>query len=150
MTVRLTTLVKRHLGVDPEITGVTADSRRVKPGFLFAALPGVTADGATFAAKAGEYGGRWIDENFSKVKKSEDGDVKAERLSQETFVARNGVQTFPNIVFARESFNTLSGSMGVKVNLGGRVLFDANLLFALDDHGVRDRVTPLVAIEYGF
>ena len=76
--------------------------------------------------------------------------IKAERLSQETFVARNGVQTFPNIVFARESFNTLNGSMGVKVNLGGRVLLDANLLFALDGHGVRDRVTPLVALEYGF
>ena len=56
MTVRLTTLVKRHLGVDPEITGVTADSRRVKPGFLFAALPGVTADGAAFAARAVEAG----------------------------------------------------------------------------------------------
>ncbi len=35
---------------------------------------------ATFAAKAGDYGGRWFDENFSKVKKSEDGDVRAERL----------------------------------------------------------------------
>ena len=56
MTLRLTTLVKRHLGVDPEITGVTADSRRVKPGFLFAALPGVNADGAAFAAKAVEAG----------------------------------------------------------------------------------------------
>ena len=56
MTVRLTTLVKRHLGVDPEITGVTADSRRVKPGFLFAALPGINADGAAFAAKAVEAG----------------------------------------------------------------------------------------------
>ena len=56
MTVRLTTLVKRHLGLDPEITGVTADSRRVKPGFLFAALPGINADGAAFAAKAVEAG----------------------------------------------------------------------------------------------
>ncbi|MBL8772726.1 MAG: UDP-N-acetylmuramoyl-L-alanyl-D-glutamate--2,6-diaminopimelate ligase [Phenylobacterium sp.] len=56
MTVRLTSLVKRHLGVDPEITGVTSDSRKVKPGFLFAALPGSRADGAAFAAKAVEAG----------------------------------------------------------------------------------------------
>ena len=56
MTLRLTNLVKRHLGVDPEITGVTADSRKVKPGFLFAALPGSNADGAAFAAKAVEAG----------------------------------------------------------------------------------------------
>jgi len=56
MSVRLTKLVKRDLGVDPEITGVTADSRKVKPGFLFAALPGSKADGAAFAAKAVEAG----------------------------------------------------------------------------------------------
>ncbi|HEX7943763.1 MAG TPA: UDP-N-acetylmuramoyl-L-alanyl-D-glutamate--2,6-diaminopimelate ligase, partial [Phenylobacterium sp.] len=56
MSPRLTQLVKRHLGADPEITGVTADSRKVKPGFLFAALPGAKADGATFAQKAVEAG----------------------------------------------------------------------------------------------
>jgi hypothetical protein len=49
---RLSELVKRDLAADPEITGVTADSRKVKPGYLFAALPGVKADGAEFAAKA--------------------------------------------------------------------------------------------------
>ena len=56
MSPRLTSLVKRHLGADPEITGVTADSRKVKPGFLFAALPGSKVDGAVFAAKAVEAG----------------------------------------------------------------------------------------------
>ncbi len=35
---------------------------------------------ATFACKAGEYGGRWLDEKFSKDKKSDDSDIKAERL----------------------------------------------------------------------
>ena len=35
---------------------------------------------ANFACKAGEYGGRWFDEKFSKDRKSEDGDIKAERL----------------------------------------------------------------------
>ncbi|WP_293899120.1 UDP-N-acetylmuramoyl-L-alanyl-D-glutamate--2,6-diaminopimelate ligase [Phenylobacterium sp.] len=56
MSLRLTKLVRRDLPVDPEITGVTADSRKVKPGFLFAALPGSRADGAAFAAKAVEAG----------------------------------------------------------------------------------------------
>jgi len=41
---------------DPEIAGLTADSRAVKPGFLFAALPGVKADGRAFIAKAIEAG----------------------------------------------------------------------------------------------
>ena len=35
---KLSDLVQRDLAQDPEITGVTADSRKVKPGFLFAAL----------------------------------------------------------------------------------------------------------------
>jgi len=37
---------------DPEIVGITADSRNVQPGFLFAALPGTKQDGRSFAAEA--------------------------------------------------------------------------------------------------
>src|SRR3954452_25049617 len=37
---------------DPEIVGLTADSRNVQPGFLFAALPGSRQDGRSFAADA--------------------------------------------------------------------------------------------------
>jgi UDP-N-acetylmuramoyl-L-alanyl-D-glutamate--2,6-diaminopimelate ligase len=36
----------------PEIVGLTADSRNVQPGFLFAALPGTRQDGRSFAAEA--------------------------------------------------------------------------------------------------
>ncbi|QQE75893.1 UDP-N-acetylmuramoyl-L-alanyl-D-glutamate--2,6-diaminopimelate ligase [Brevibacillus composti] len=39
-----------------EITGLTADSRKVKPGCLFICLPGFTVDGHQFAAKAVEMG----------------------------------------------------------------------------------------------
>jgi UDP-N-acetylmuramoyl-L-alanyl-D-glutamate--2,6-diaminopimelate ligase len=39
-------------GSDPEIAGLTADSRAVKPGYLFAAMPGVKADGASFVPDA--------------------------------------------------------------------------------------------------
>jgi UDP-N-acetylmuramoyl-L-alanyl-D-glutamate--2,6-diaminopimelate ligase len=35
-----------------EIAGITADSRRVAPGFLFAALPGSRTDGRAFIAEA--------------------------------------------------------------------------------------------------
>ncbi len=37
---------------DPEIAGLTADSRAVGPGFLFAALPGSRVDGRDFIADA--------------------------------------------------------------------------------------------------
>ena len=46
---RLSDLVQRDLAVDPMIEGVTADSRRVERGFLFAALPGAKVDGKSFA-----------------------------------------------------------------------------------------------------
>jgi UDP-N-acetylmuramoyl-L-alanyl-D-glutamate--2,6-diaminopimelate ligase len=37
---------------DPDIVGLSADSRLVRPGFLFAALPGLQRDGRAFAADA--------------------------------------------------------------------------------------------------
>jgi hypothetical protein len=76
--------------------------------------------------------------------------IDAERLSSEDFHALDGRSVFPNIGFGRDSFNSLSGSIGAKVNLFDRLLLDLNLLFALDDHGVRDRVTPVVGFEYSF
>ena len=39
-------------GHSVEVTGLTADSRAVKPGFVFAALPGVKTDGRAFIADA--------------------------------------------------------------------------------------------------
>jgi UDP-N-acetylmuramoyl-L-alanyl-D-glutamate--2,6-diaminopimelate ligase len=53
---RLSDLVKRDLSVDPQIQGITADSRKVRPGWLFAALPGAKVDGRSFAPKALEQG----------------------------------------------------------------------------------------------
>ncbi|MEM9233518.1 MAG: Mur ligase domain-containing protein, partial [Pseudomonadota bacterium] len=50
----LTTLARRLPSV--EITGITADSRQVKPGFLFAALPGTQVDGRQFIPQAVEAG----------------------------------------------------------------------------------------------
>jgi UDP-N-acetylmuramoyl-L-alanyl-D-glutamate--2,6-diaminopimelate ligase len=45
-------MLARSLVPDPEIAGLTADSRAVKPGDLFAALPGGKADGSSFIADA--------------------------------------------------------------------------------------------------
>lgn len=53
---KLSALIDGRLAADPEITGLTSDSRAVKPGYLFAALPGTKADGRLFIAKAVEAG----------------------------------------------------------------------------------------------
>ena len=76
--------------------------------------------------------------------------IDAERLRAEDFHALDGRSVFPNIVFARDSFNALSGAIGLKANAFGRLLIDVNVLFKLDENGLRDKVTPLVGLEYSF
>ena len=46
----------RHVAAECEIRGLTADSRAVKPGFLFAALPGQKAQGRDFIEAAVQAG----------------------------------------------------------------------------------------------
>ncbi|MGH6970734.1 MAG: Mur ligase family protein, partial [Caulobacteraceae bacterium] len=53
---RLSDILRRDLDADPWIEGVTADSRKVKRGYLFAALPGLKADGRAFAEAAAAAG----------------------------------------------------------------------------------------------
>ncbi len=76
--------------------------------------------------------------------------MDAQRLVQQDFHALDGRSVFPNIAFVKNSFNTLRGAVGVKVGLLERLLIDVNPLFALDNHGLRDKVTPLVGVEYAF
>ncbi|CAA7622968.1 UDP-N-acetylmuramoyl-L-alanyl-D-glutamate--2,6-diaminopimelate ligase [Magnetospirillum sp. SS-4] len=49
---RLSELMAANVTHDMEIAGLTADSRAVAPGFLFAALPGSKADGRDFVPAA--------------------------------------------------------------------------------------------------
>jgi len=71
------------------------------------------------------------------------------RLIRETFTAANGL-SFPQIGFVTDSYNLANGAAGLKLNLFGRLLLDANVTFRLDTAGLRDKVTPLVGIEYAF
>jgi hypothetical protein len=74
--------------------------------------------------------------------------VNSPRLIQETLTV-NG-QKFPQIAFANGSFNVDNASAGIKINVGGSVLLDLNVLLKLDDGGLRDKVTPLLGFEYSF
>jgi UDP-N-acetylmuramoyl-L-alanyl-D-glutamate--2,6-diaminopimelate ligase len=61
MVVTLAKLLDRDVPHPPgagdiKITGLTADSRDVRPGYVFAALPGTVADGAKFIPQALEKG----------------------------------------------------------------------------------------------
>jgi UDP-N-acetylmuramoyl-L-alanyl-D-glutamate--2,6-diaminopimelate ligase len=53
MTVHMADLIAdAPAGPTPEITGVTCDSRQVRPGHIFVAVPGTKADGRAFVADA--------------------------------------------------------------------------------------------------
>jgi hypothetical protein len=77
--------------------------------------------------------------------------LDASRVANSTFVGLDAAQTsFPDIQFADGSYNQSSLALGLKVNPAGRLLLVLNVLVKLDDHGLRDKVTPLLALDYTF
>jgi hypothetical protein len=48
------------------------------------------------------------------------------------------------------NLTVLLGSAGVKINVAGRLLVVANLLFAAGDHGLQDKLTPVFGLDYSF
>ncbi|MEC8518217.1 MAG: Mur ligase domain-containing protein, partial [Pseudomonadota bacterium] len=53
-------VLDKNLDKNVEILGMTADSRNVLPGYMFAALPGSVVDGANFIGDAVNNGARLI------------------------------------------------------------------------------------------
>ena len=72
------------------------------------------------------------------------------RVRREDFHALDGQSVFPNITFETGSINELSSAVGLKINVAGRLLLNANLLVRLNSGGLRDKISPLVGIEYAF
>ena len=56
----------------------------------------------------------------------------------------NGIQTYD------DSFNISSGAVGLKFSPINKLLITGNLLFRLNDAGLRSKVVPLVGISYVF
>ncbi len=76
--------------------------------------------------------------------------VDAPRLVQETFTPVGSSTSFAQVGFERGSYYVNDLSVGLKVNAGGSLLLDVNVLFKLDDAGLRANVSPLVGFEYSF
>ncbi len=76
--------------------------------------------------------------------------IDAPRLIQTEFQGRDGSTTFPTVAFENQSYNLLSGAVGFKLNVVESLLIDMNILFNLDDNGLRDKITPLIGFEYAF
>lgn len=78
--------------------------------------------------------------------------IDSPRLVSRSLTARaeSVSATFPDIGFETDSFNITNGSIGLKTNVAGRLLVNFNLRFKLNDAALRDKVSPLIGIEYGF
>lgn len=61
-----------------------------------------------------------------------------------------GALTIPTISGGKDTAVLSSGSIGMKYNLFGNFLLTANLLFRLDNKGLRQDVLPLVSLSYAF
>jgi hypothetical protein len=76
-------------------------------------------------------------------------------ISRSQFTTANiptgpGSQTLPTISGQKETSGLNNGAIGLKYNLFGQLLLTGNVLFRLDDNGLRQNVTPLVALSYAF
>jgi hypothetical protein len=76
--------------------------------------------------------------------------IDSPRLRREDFHALDNRSIFPNITFTSGSFNEISAAAGLKVNVVGRLLVDLNLLVRLNSVGLRDKISPLIGLEYAF
>jgi hypothetical protein len=79
----------------------------------------------------------------------------APRVFRTKFVTANvpggtGALSLPTISGGKDDVGLNSGAAGLKYNLFGNLLLTANILFRLDNKGLRQDVTPLVALSYAF
>jgi hypothetical protein len=61
-----------------------------------------------------------------------------------------GSTTLQEYVAQSGSLNVNDLAVGIKVNVAGNLLVNGNLLVALNDAGVRSRVTPVIGFDYTF
>jgi len=61
-----------------------------------------------------------------------------------------GALTLKNVSGGQDTTGLNSGAIGFKYNLFDRLLLTGDILFRLDNRGLRQNVTPLVALSYAF
>jgi hypothetical protein len=76
--------------------------------------------------------------------------IDSPRLVLEDFQALDNRTVFPNITFTSGSIHEISAAAGLKINVLGRMLLDLNLLVRLNSDGLRDKISPLIGLEYAF
>ncbi|MCW5980190.1 MAG: hypothetical protein KIT09_19055 [Bryobacteraceae bacterium] len=73
----------------------------------------------------------------------------APRVTPSSFTAANN-QAFPQLGTVSDSFGLHNAAIGFKLRLVNELLLTANLLFRVDDSGLRQRAAPLIGLSYSF
>jgi hypothetical protein len=76
--------------------------------------------------------------------------VLRETIKTDNVPGGTGVLQLPSIKGDKKTTALSSGAAGFKYNLAGNLLLTGNILFRLDNKGLRQDVTPLVALSYAF
>jgi hypothetical protein len=81
--------------------------------------------------------------------------INTPRVFQTNFVTQNipggtGALTLANITGGTDTIGINSGAVGFKYNLFDQLLLTGDILFRLDNRGLRQDVTPLIALSYAF
>ena len=81
--------------------------------------------------------------------------INAPRVFRDIYPTQNipggtGTLLLPTISGGKDVAVLSSGAVGLKYNLFGNLLLTGNVLFRLDNKGLRQDVTPLVALSYAF
>ncbi len=81
--------------------------------------------------------------------------INAPRTFNSSFTTQNipggtGALTLPTISGGQDTIGLNNGAVGLKYNLFGKLLIIGDLLFRLDNRGLRQNVTPLIALSYNF
>jgi hypothetical protein len=81
--------------------------------------------------------------------------VHAPRVFDSTITTANipggtGALVLPTITAGKDTVGLNNAAIGFKYNLIDRLLFTADLLFRMDNRGLRQNVTPLIGLSYAF
>ena len=79
----------------------------------------------------------------------------APRVFETNFLTQNipggtGALTLSNIAGGQDSIGLNSGAVGFKYNLFDQLLLTGDILFRMDNRGLRQDVTPLISLSYAF
>ena len=78
--------------------------------------------------------------------------LNSPRLSVYTLNASGsaGSASLPDIRFSSDSYWVTDAALGFKTNVASRLLINFNMRFNVGDHGLADRLSPLLGLEWSF